>query len=247
MLVHSAMMLALSQGLMSPLTPVNTRSLSHITMQSYTEYLADRQRSAASVPVVTGGYAEYMAKRNPAAIAPVVENPVPTPEIPVHVAAAGGYAEFMAKRDGEASVQQQNDGGFAEYMAKRNAAVTVPAAASAPVVAVGGFAEYMAKRNAAVTVPAAASAPVVAVGGFAEYMAKRNAAVTAPVVESPVPTPVAPTPVGGFAEYMAKRNAAVTAKAAETFKPKYDPWRDPEKAVVSFIVDGVPKKYRIQM
>ena len=114
-------------------------------------------------------------------------------------------------------------------------------------------------------------------GGFAEYITKRNAAVTAPVVESPVPTPAAPTPVGGFAEYMAKRNAAVpatppapvvaaagsyaeymakrnapvTTKAAEPFKlqdpANYDPWRDPEKAVVSFIVDGVPKKYRIQM
>ena len=79
------MMLALSQGLMAPLTPVNTRSLSHITMQSYTEYLASRQRSAASVLVVTDGYAEYMAKRNAVATVPVVENLVPTPEVPVAV------------------------------------------------------------------------------------------------------------------------------------------------------------------
>ena len=53
-----------------------------------------------------------------------------------------------------------------------------------------------------------------------------------------------------FAGAPARAPAAAPAKKTKRYnlgQPDYDPWKDDELTVVTFMVDGVPKKYRIMM
>ena len=55
------------------------------------------------------------------------------------------------------------------------------------------------------------------------------------------PAPASAPPAAAPATYEAPLAAPVSAPVA----PTYDPWMDDEKTVVTFIVDGVPKRYRV--
>ena len=92
--------------------------------------------------------------------------------------------------------------------------------------------------------------------GYAAYMASRNeapVAAVAPVVQEPI----VEEPLTGYAAYLASRanKPAASAPVAPAAKvPTYSahsndstdsPWLDDDKTIVTFMVDGVPKKYRI--
>jgi hypothetical protein len=69
---------------------------------------------------------------------------------------------------------------------------------------------------------------------------RQGAAAAPPVVPAaPVVAPPAPHAVAPPAPPPAPSTAS-TSKA-----PSYDPWMDDEKTVVTFIVDGKPKRYRV--
>ena len=83
------------------------------------------------------------------------------------------------------------------------------------------FAEYLAKRSAA--------------GGGGAAAAGEATRDSAPWPADPPPPPAAPP------AYAPPAAAAPTAEGGSA----YDPWKDPALIEVTFMVDGVPKKYRI--
>ena len=76
---------------------------------------------------------------------------------------------------------------------------------------------------------------------FAEYLAKRGGA--APV--APAPAPAAAAPPAYVPPPAAPAPAPVAPVAAAPVSPEYDPWMDDSKTLVTFTVNGVPKKYRV--
>ena len=90
---------------------------------------------------------------------------------------------------------------------------------------------------AGVRAAAPRTAHLATMSTYAEYLAKKNggAAPAAAPPAAPAPGPAAAPPPAGVAP-------------VETFgkaDPTYDPWMDDELTVVTFMVDGVPKKYRV--
>jgi hypothetical protein len=112
------------------------------------------------------------------------------------------------------------------------------------------YAEYMTRRNDVYVASTTISLPEPAFT-YADYLASRSPASDAAPAETPAPV----APASPYAEYLASRNAAAAdpspmaavapAVATEVNDREYDPWSDDAKTVVTFMVDGVPKKYRI--
>jgi hypothetical protein len=87
----------------------------------------------------------------------------------------------------------------------------------------------------------------------ADYLASRQGfAAAAPAAAAPA---AAPPPATDFYDPLAasklapapKPATAPVAAAAPTQPAGYSPWTDDELTVCTFIVNGVPKKYRIKM
>ena len=140
-------------------------------------------------------------------------------------------------------------------------------AARTTQVAMQSYAEYMATKSNAQRIDSIDSLrggipqPFIPSGGapqsgYAAYMASRNeapVAAVAPVVQEPI----VEEPLTGYAAYLASRanKPAASAPVAPAAKvPTYSahsndstdsPWLDDDKTIVTFMVDGVPKKYRI--
>jgi len=146
------------------------------------------------------------------------------------------------------------------------AALVIPMTSSgaattrASQISMMSYAEYMASRGMATTLPLAeytsTPAPMTT---YEEYRKSRGV----------IPTPTAPAPqaISEYEAYMARRALSATTPTPPA-TPLYDPLlqlgfaeeaaepasvapapitQDPEYGVCTFIVDGVPKKYRIMM
>ena len=121
------------------------------------------------------------------------------------------------------------------------------------------YAEYIASRSNTAVTPSDTLPPSesLSLSGYELYMASRkDAPVSAAVVQEPAVAPE-PEPLTGYAAYLASRanKPAASAPVAPAAKvPTYSahsndstdsPWLDDDKTIVTFMVDGVPKKYRI--
>ena len=110
-----------------------------------------------------------------------------------------------------------------------------------------------ATRDAAATVaPVAPEAAVpieeaaVPMSAYDEYR-KMRAAMDAPVAAAPAAAPAPAASLSPYEEYVKSRGAATAKEVLRTpsFAAKdVSPW-DSDMAIVEFVVDGVPKKYRI--
>jgi len=132
----------------------------------------------------------------------------------------------------------------------RNAARPRRASAGKRPLPAVGFGGGEATRDHAPTVydPQGKQQAIHKAESFAEYLAKRSEAGgggaaaageatrdSAPWPADPPPPPAAPP------AYAPPAAAAPTAEGGSA----YDPWKDPALIEVTFMVDGVPKKYRI--
>lgn len=121
----------------------------------------------------------------------------------------------------------------AEYMASRGMATTLPLAeytsTPAPMTT---YEEYRKSRG---VVPTPTAPAPQAISEYEAYMARRALSATTP---TPPATPLYdPLLQLGFAEEAAEPASVAPAPITQ----------DPEYGVCTFIVDGVPKKYRIMM
>lgn len=161
---------------------------------------------------------------------------------------------------------------YEEYVAMRSAAEAPPVAVEPPAVtgyeayaapaALSAYEEYMQNRDAEATRDAAATvAPVapeaavpieeaaVPMSAYDEYR-KMRAAMDAPVAAAPAAPAAAPAPAASLSPYEAyvkSRGAAAAKEVLRTpsFASTDSSMWDSDMAIVEFVVDGVPKKYRI--
>eukprot|EP00310_Coccolithus_braarudii_P017474 CAMPEP_0183347340 /NCGR_PEP_ID=MMETSP0164_2-20130417/12187_1 /TAXON_ID=221442 /ORGANISM="Coccolithus pelagicus ssp braarudi, Strain PLY182g" /LENGTH=123 /DNA_ID=CAMNT_0025518741 /DNA_START=52 /DNA_END=423 /DNA_ORIENTATION=+ len=89
----------------------------------------------------------------------------------------------------------------------------------------------------------------ISMQSFEEYMAARAAGGAAPPPAAapatvPVPPPVAPAAAAPPTAPAPAPAVAAPVAAAPT-APVPDPWMDDELTLVTIMVDGVPKKYRV--
>jgi len=168
--------------------------------------------------------------------------------MPAHRAALSmsTYAEYLAGRQG---------GGQAAHVGDAVTSVVNEGLRSSTSPTYG---DYLASQGAAAApaAPVAPEPPAAASTGpaYADYLASRQGfAAAAPAAAAPA---AAPPPATDFYDPLAASKLAPVAAAAPKQPAgcslgvgggKYDPWTDDELTVCTFIVNGVPKKYRIKM
>jgi len=167
--------------------------------------------------------------------------------MPAHRAALSmsTYAEYLAGRQG---------GGQAAHVGDAVTSVVNEGLRSSTSPTYG---DYLASQGAAAApaAPVAPEPPAAASTGpaYADYLASRQGfAAAAPAAAAPA---AAPPPATDFYDPLAasklapapKPAAAPVAAAAPKQPAGYSPWTDDELTVCTFIVNGVPKKYRIKM
>ena len=147
--------------------------------------------------------------------------------LPALALSSAFLAPHAASRALSTSKVAMNGGkGFGGGEATRDPAPTVidpndPQGKQQAIHKAESFAEYLAKRSEA--------------GGGGAAAAGEATRDSAPWPADPPPPPAAPP------AYAPPAAAAPTAEGGSA----YDPWKDPALIEVTFMVDGVPKKYRI--